>query len=482
VQALGRSGWPWALAGLYAVALGCRLAFLQGPLLGEEAAFYSVARHWGADPTNVFPPYQLNEALWWQRPVASIAMAPGAAFGVTGLRLEHALVASLIPVFVAVAARRAGTRPGLAVAAGLALALFPALVLWGARASPGPWSAVLALAGLLALQGRRPVVAAGLLLCAAWTHEAAIPLVAAAFVRAVWQGRRAGLVRLWPLELDRASTALLAALLAAPLPFAYAQVVLQGRGVSIASASAWDDTGALVPSPWLLAPLLGGLLFATARPWAILALAAIGTPLAMSSLVLGHDPSFSLPLALVVLASVVTVSAAARHAAPAVRRAGVAAGAVAAVALLTVALIPSSFGARDWAGPADATPPLSELDTALAGDGLDKVLPHILDDQWDLVLLVDVAWPHVEEPFARRAETLGWSYTGLGQPPEVWSYAVENSQVTVLAKTDRPVNESLRRTYADCVQYEDAAYVLLDGPRCPGRTEALRDEIAARQA
>jgi len=90
-----------------------------------------------------------------------------------------------------------------------------------------------------------------------------------------------------------------------------------------------------------------------------------------------------------------------------------------------------------------------------------------------VLVLVDVDWRYVAEPFAQRAGQLGWAYTTASVPIGEWTHAVEASNATILAKADRPLNRDLRAAYAGCVQWEDERFAVLDGARCAGLGASL---------
>src|ERR1041385_2575604 len=68
---------------------------------------YAVARHWGAAPSNVVPPYSLLSARWWPRPLAFVLTFPFAAAGPFPFRVAAALAASAPFPLAAWAALRA---------------------------------------------------------------------------------------------------------------------------------------------------------------------------------------------------------------------------------------------------------------------------------------------------------------------------------------------------------------------------------------
>lgn len=485
----GRAGphplrWPWVLAGIYAVAAPLRLMLLDGPLYGDEAVQYALSRHWGADPGNVFPLYELNRPLWWGRMMFPLVLSPGAALGLDAFRLEHALLASFLPVLVAAVVRRAGASPWVAGVAGLAAAVHPSLVLWGARVFPDTVMACFVLAGLLAFLGGRHVLAAGLFVAAVWTKETAGLSLAALFAWTLWNGRKDGQVGLWPLHLDRPSTALFGAGVLAPWPLLYSVIGLQGRipGWSHTPLE-WSHLSGLFASAWLVPPILLGLVWRRSRPWSLLALAYPAFYVGYGLTGRGIEAWYLvLPATLALVGAAVGLDTAFRQAAPAWRSAARAGAAAVVLVMLVLALVPDTVAAKQAATPG-ASPPMSlpQMSSQLRGDDLAETLDAIRPAQWESVLLIDVGWFNVHHPFAERAEVLGWSYSVVDLPMEEWAYAIETSQVTVLLKVDDGAfNLAIRAAYADCVQFENPSYQLIDGTRCPGRADRLGQE-ARRQ-
>jgi hypothetical protein len=260
--------WTLALVALYALAATLRLMLLDGPLYGDEAVQYAMSRHWGDDPDNVVPEYHLNGPLWWGRMMFPLVLSPGAAIGLTAFRVEHTLLASLLPVLVAGLAHRAGLHPAFALGAGAAIAIHPTFVLWGARVFPDTIMACFVVGALWAHVARRPVLAAGLFVAAVWTKETAGLALLAVFLWSLWKAHRAGEASLWPLRLDRTATGLLAAGLLAPWPLMYAVFGLQGRVPGWSEfALEWHHVADLFATAWLIVPILAGLAWPRPRPW-----------------------------------------------------------------------------------------------------------------------------------------------------------------------------------------------------------------------
>lgn len=239
-----RVAWRWVVAGVAAAAAAARLARLADSPSAELGLAYAVARSWGEDPANVFPPYALQSALWWQRPLAFALAAPAAALGPTAFRVAVALVGSVLPPLVAWAVLRCGGRPLAAATAGFVAALHPTLVHAGTDAWAAGLASSLAVGALLAYRSDRPAAAGLLALAAAWSHPAGLAAPLALLAAAAVRAARRGEARLYPLELDRAATAGAAASLLGVLPSAAAWLF---RGIGSGMASGADVAVLLAP-------------------------------------------------------------------------------------------------------------------------------------------------------------------------------------------------------------------------------------------
>lgn len=462
-----------------------RLMLLDGPIYGDEAVQYAMSRHWGADPVNVEPVYDLNGPLWWQRVMFPVVLSPGAALGIAAFRVEHALLASLLPVLAAGLLRQAGVRPLLAAGTGVAVAIHPTFVLWGARVFPDTLMACFVLAGLWAHVARRPILAALLLLAAVWTKEMAGLALLGLLVWTAMRGRRAGTVRLWPVELDRPATALAGACLLAPWPLVYAVLGLDGRmpGWSRMPLE-WSHVSGVLASEWLIVPIVAGLFWPRSRPWSILSLAYALFYVMYGLTGRGVEAwYFVLPAALALLASAVALDTAARHSKFSVRSAGQVGAAFGLTVILVLAAVPHTVAAKQAATPLAPTfTSLPQLDDLLQGDHLMQTVSSIEGDQWGLVLIIDVGWFNVHYPFAERADMVQWHYTDADRPIEQWAADVEGAGATVVLKFEGPLNRAIRATYTDCVQFENGSYVVIDGSNCPGRAARLQAEFETASA
>jgi hypothetical protein len=472
VAAPGR--WtPWLpLAGLYVAALAVRSLLVGAQPNGDEAAHYYVARTFGGYPAGLEPAMpEFTRALFWQRPLFSLLLAPFAwSFG--AYQAAHAALASLLPVLAVLLARRAGAGR-LAWAAGLLLAFHPTLVLWGVRVFPDSLMAVLALGGILA--GReRPLLSAALLVAATWTKETGAVALAAMAGWSLWLAVRSGEAGLWPLRLDRPATAYAGALLLAPLPLLYAVMGLGGR------APGWSqrpfDVGVLdtvLLSAWLLLPLAAGLAQRAARPWCLLALAPTAFYVAYSLAGRGVEAWYAvLPASLAAVACSAALAPLARRAVAAApwRPPGPARSAVAALLLLPLAL-PSGL-----LTPLSATEPEPLPDLVAAARtqrDLERTVAEVAARQPQTLFLADVGWFYALHPFGEMAPRVSYGLTEFSREPEPWARLVERSNVTVLARDRWPLNLALAEVYADCVVAQHGPYLVIEGAACPGRVGRL---------
>jgi hypothetical protein len=480
---------PWLRAhaaelALFALAWALRLVPLGSDPYGDEAAHYYVARHFGAAPANITPPEDIAY-LFWQRPLFSLLLGPGAQVSFAAYRILHAAVAALLPVLVAGLLGRLGVRRPLACGAGLAVAVTPTFVLWGSRAFPDSLMAALALAGIWAYVAGRPLGAALLLLGASWVKETAIPLAVLLWVVALWRGHRRGEAGIYPLRLDRQATAMLAAVALAPLPLVVSVGLLGGRppGWST-SAMGWPQLDGFFLSSWLLLPVLAGLLWPRTRRWSLLALAyPLGYTAYQALLHRGIEGWYLvLPQALVLVSCALVAEEVLRRLGPARRRTAWAAPV--AMALLLLALVALPHGAaKQWTAPAspsstESLPAMLER-TASAHDQQDAVRA-LGPRPWEGLFVVDAGWFFILHPFSEGAARLGWAYSETAHDLAPWVKAIEQDATRVVVERhDLPLNQAIRDTYRDCTVAQNPTYTVLEGRRCAGRSDALRASFVA---
>jgi hypothetical protein len=480
---------PWLpYVAAYALALAVRAWFLGTPVYGDEAAHFYVSRHLGMSPHAphvLYPETDATHWLFWQRPLFSLLLWPGAAVSFQGYRVWHALLSSLLaPLAMALVAQAGGDRWARA-GVGVAVAVLPGIVGWGIRAFPDSLMAALFVAGVL-LHGRGwHGRAAAAFLAAAWVKEVAAAGILAVFLSSLVQAMRRREVGVWPFRLDKACTAYLAAGFLAPVPLLVSVFALGGipPGWSTSKATLGLLDG-LFASAWLVPLVLLGLRWGRTRR---LALWALVFPLfyGVYGVLLhrGVEGWYLVPPQVLALAAaaVALEEALRRVATPTGRRVGQAGAAALALLLLASAVLPGRVGADAVALPLrGGSLPLPDLHAALGYrhplDAPVAALP--LDGSTD-VMVVDVEWFYLYYPFAETANFTGWSYTFIEVPPATWAKAVEGPQATLLGKNDRPMNQALRVAYADCRVWENDGFAIFQGQRCPGREAQLAAALAA---
>src|ERR1041385_3681471 len=259
-----------AAAALAVAAFAVRWPLLTAPVYGDEAAHFAMARRLGTSAHISYfegGPWSLAH-LVVGRPLFALLHAPGAWAGFEGFRWLGAAFSALLPAAAYVLARRLGVRAGPAFAAGAAVAVHPAFVVWGARVFPDSLMALLAVAGLAAHAAGRTRRAAALLLAAAWAKESALAalagLVAFEAAKLLKGGRAAwtegGRTQAW----HRAQP--FAALLVAPIPLLVGHAMFPlwpgyapGGDLRSAAETLW-------PSSWFLLPLAAAWWIPRARP------------------------------------------------------------------------------------------------------------------------------------------------------------------------------------------------------------------------
>ncbi|HEX2065325.1 MAG TPA: hypothetical protein VHI93_00795, partial [Candidatus Thermoplasmatota archaeon] len=432
---------------------------------------------------NLVPDLGVPQWLFWQRPLFSLLLWPGAAISFEGYRVWHILLSSLLaPLALAVVAQAGGRRVAQ-WATGVAVALLPGLVGWGVRVFPDSLMAVLFLCAVW-LHGRGWHGRAALaFLAAAWVKEVAAVGLLAAFAAAAWTGRRRGEVGLWPFRLDKPATAHAAAGLLAPLPLAFGVLVLGGAppGWSSSKATLGLLDGLFV-SAWLLPAVLLGLRWPRTRR---LSLWALVLPLfyATYGFVLHRGVEawyLVLPQVLALVAAALALEEGARRAAtPAHRRAGQAVAVALCAVLAAAAVLPDDAGARA------AALPFGGGWTSLPGLHGEAQRPHPLEaplaalplDRSTDVFVVDVDWFYAFYPFAEVANSTGWAFTSVELPLSAWTVAVEGPRATLVATNGHPLNVALREAYADCRVWQGEGFEILHGHACPGRLGRLREAL-----
>jgi len=445
------------------------------PPYGDEGGFYYVARHLWRTPANVhdvyggFPYYPAVQFIW-ERPLYYATLHWGALFGFSGFRLLHVVLASaLVPLGYALA-RAYGVRRPWASAAALLLAVHPAFLVWGTLALADSLLAVAVLAGLLARRMGRAGLGWALLVAAVWIKETGLlALVGVLAIHAYdRRGQGARALRPWLLVPLALAPFVVSKLLGLPGPGTPAS----GYGVRLFEQ--------LFLTAWLAPLVLASPLAPQTRRLGLLAL-LYPTAYLVLHVVLHRSVEvwyLVLPNALVVLCVAAVLNAAD------LRRPRIARVA----SVFVVAVLAVQFLAPNTPAKGLLVHPLShERENPLTG--VFSYEQHRDDDRLAAidalqlsprrsVVLVDVYGSHAMHPVATSGANVTLAYSdrvdGRTNASVPWADAIEHADATLVLRTDAPMNEAVRSTYADCIQSTHGPYLVLEATACAGRTDALR--------
>lgn len=471
------------LVALFGLALALRLPLAGTDPFGDEAVHYHVARDFGQPPAHVDNPPP-DRSLLWGRPAFFLLLAPAAQASFVAFRLEHILLASLLPSLVAVLARAWGAQRPFAAAAGLAVAVHPLYVLYGVHVFP---DALLTLWSLLALWARRHgrmALAAILLVVACWTKEVGLVLAGALLAADMARGIRAGTVGLWPLRATAEASLGLFAALAGAAPLAASQLLGARFPGWSTGGPAWALVDLIPLSVWLLLPLVTATLRARTRSLSVLALVYPAFYL-LYRFVLGRRVEewyALLPGALALAALAVLLGSWIEEARGSRRLSRIVGTMAVAAALLLVAVSPTIGHPFERVTRPFTTSPGPDL-VALERDlprqhDLQDAAAYLRAHHAPQTLLVDVGWFFVVYPFSDDVDELRYRFSdGTADQADGWARELEQDGLTIVLWNyeSGKVNTVLRRVYSDCVVYRNAGYSIVDGSGCGDH----RDELAA---
>lgn len=474
------------------LSFGVRVSMLGSDPYGDEAVHFHIARSFGLDNPRV-----VNEGaktyLFVQRPLFSLLMWPGAILGFAAYRVWHMLFASALVVVVFGMLREQRVRPVLAAGAGLILTLHPTFVLWGLRVFPDTLMTLMLVLAVRAHLMKRPIQTGGFALAAVWIKEVAVVVVATLFI---WSTVRAWIQRdfgLWPFRMDRMQTALGAALALSMLPLwlgiSYFDGRFPGWSTNYRPIFVVDN---MFLSLWLVPMVALGLMYRRTRIFAIVALAlAAFFVYYRFGLGRGVDDWFWVSTGVLSLtAAAITfersLSAVAARSRRGLNWAPVAIGAAGFVVLALQIVAPAGTQARELAYTSHDSlqPPLwSAVKKASGHTDLQEVVAWLEKRQPLNLLLADVGWFYVDYPFSDLAPHVGVAYTEpeIGAGVELWVEAIEEAaNYTVLMETHWPMNGAIRETYAECVEFREGPYWVINGQNCAGRVGLARANLEKR--
>lgn len=492
----GRSPWRTdaaVAAALAAVAFAARWRLAAAPVYGDEAAHFAMARRLGASGSIRF----FDGGSWSLvhlvagRPLFALLHVPGAWFGFEGFRALGIAFSSLLPAAVFVLARRLGARPWVAAGAGLAVALHPSFVAWGARVFPDSLMALLAVAGLAAHAAGRRGSAVALLVAAAWAKESALAAIAGlvAFEAAVvfWR-RRAGA------HAPSSGTGLRRPLLAfalAPLPLLVGHALFPLWPGYASGGDLRSAAETLLVSSWLLVPLVAAWRIPRARPTAaaaagLLALYAVHV-LVRGRLVQGWYVVLPAALALALAAAVVDAGLRSRRW-PRLMAPPLAVG-LAGLLLLGIVGTPA-FAAL--AHPAHPQPDAGLADTlrAVRKEGADAgAMVRFQESRHPArVVEVDVFWHWVDYPLSGTRSTVVAYPVSAPLTRDAAARLAEAGEASDLVwlqhwgPTPTPFDAAFSGTYGGCEVFAAGAWVAYDLAGCQGRSGSLADAYEAALA
>ncbi|HUR62284.1 MAG TPA: hypothetical protein VM286_07990 [Candidatus Thermoplasmatota archaeon] len=485
-----RLDWASCTA-LFAAALALRWPFLDAVAYGDEAMHYYMASHLLQGPSNLSDVFGI---LWFhpswivfQRPFYYLLFHPAAMASFHAFRVQNAILGSLLPVVSYGLLRTFGVRRPFAIAAGLAAASFPLLVVWGTFGLMDTAMTVFLLAGLWARSARRPILSAVLLLAATWSKETAYVAVVALFtvtqLRTWWRKDSP----VWPLRFDAAQSALAVVMLVGLVPVLLSSTLGLRTPGAPASGYAFRLIESLFGASLLVPVLFLGLRWPASRTLATWALAAGGFLLALH--VVLHravEVWYNVPaVALGFVGVAATVDAAWTASA---HRRWVPSALAVFVGLVVVGavLVPGSAAKDAILHPFEHIPSGSWSETLAYEKGRDRDLTEAqvwVDARHPTTLLAfDVEYPHVLHPFVEGQPRVVLVSSQLFDllPYPLHTVATAMAQpgtLTLLQVRDWTLNHGVQEVYSSCVVERNPGYILFDGSSCGDRGTELEARV-----
>lgn len=470
---------------LWVAAVITRWRIIDAGAIWDEPAHFLLARGlWTAEPgwRSIHEVDLSVNWMFWQRPMFSLLLWPGAAISFEAYRGLHILIASLAPALTWLLLRRFGVEAWLALPAALVLVLHPMFVIWGMYVLPDSLMLVLTLAGLHLAHSGRPVLTAIFLLSAAWTKEVAIvtPLVLLAL--AWWTESDRTRPRGWPVALGPFGASMLAVVAFAFVPLVYSLTLEWAR------FPGWLRGGdplvvleRIFVLVWFAPVVALGLAHARSRRVAVVAVAWSGFFVVYRILFDRHVNIHYMPGpgALSVLAAALALSAA-WQAWPRPRRLAIPATALVLACLVGVQVLAPSTSALN-----------QRLVAPLSGQGqwnleetyewtpfhdyeLVEILALIPEQDRD-VFAVDVHYSFVLWQMQERFDIVYAESAAMAlifrNDLHPWVDAMENgtADIVILGRdSPNPLNQAIRDAYASCVEHEVGEFIAIRASACKG--------------
>lgn len=487
----GGVGWRLdapSLAVAYAIALWLRLVLWDTNAYFVESGHYFASRHTISHATNLVSVTFMGhfDMAWqfWQRPIFSLALTPGALVSFDAYRLQLILMTSALAPLAILLLREFGARRATAYFVGLVVAVHPVLVNWGAYGMPDSLMVFWFVLAVLAERRGRPAWAGAFALAAVWTKEIAVFPILFLLGRSLWVGVRQGTTRLWPFQGDRLQTAYLGVLVLAPLPLLYALRLGAPFPGLRSGGQSWDVVDQVFMLTWFAPVLVAGLFHRKSRPLASLALVFPAFFLAYQ-FIMGRaveiwyymSPAY---FSLIGTAFVLDTAWTLVRTGPFPRRVGWTSLTGALVVLLGLQIVgPVGDPVRDG-----AVTPLSEAAAFnlkwvfdlndYRDDDLFAAFEALPKDPRPNVLLLDIHSNWGLYPLSERTQM---TYIDDTRVKVYFNESIDRlvrtfesqAQWTILEKQDNVLSRAIQTTYADCLRFSAGNVAVYEGPACAGR-------------
>lgn len=481
-----------APATVYLAAFALRLFGLHAPIWGDEAWHFSASRRLFDAPTNVYtmldPVSESWDHLFWWRPMFVGLLAPAAFVSFEAWRLWHLAFTATTPLFGYFILKDLRVRPAVLWTTIALLSVQPLLFTWGVVVFPDGLMTTFVAAALWMHVRGKVFVAAPLLTAALWSKESALVvavyLTLHALVRSLTEP---GARPLWKL-LGPALLYLVGTVVGLIPLLTYMGSGGQPPGWVLAN-DGWAPLDRLFVHVALAPLFIVGLLWKRTRMWAGLPLVLATFYLLLTFVADRHVEGwyFTLPT----FAALVAGGAVADEAIRRAPKVGFRFARPAIVSLLVVLTALASTSAAlpksEWKGtithPIAGDPDFAlweEIEWTLKRGQEEQDLVTFFEGRHEhTIALVDVGWFFALYPFSPQADEVRQAYTewyhGTPDDAERWEELLERrANVSVVHKNGSPANRAIVDTYSNCKVFENAFYLVFEGPRCAGRAPVVQ--------